>query len=736
MFLVAGSAALVAQPSNLISQLTGSQAAPSAESADAAEDEAAAVTAEAVEASQAELQEQLEEARSRLDAAGAGTSTDVVARIELLERLDRVFNDQLQALRQHEDLQVRAAEVERESQSGQTDLGIGFGAVSFEALEQLYDESDALQQAQRWSERSRESALDRKQTAADTFEATERARRSAREKADKNPGQFLIELETAQLRSRVAREELSLASLEWENLELEQTLIEPQLEQLRPRLEWIKKHFVPSPEARAARAEQREKRAEDLRDEIEEARRVAARAATDLARRESRTEAEARSLDPWRESRRLASSRMGLLSRQLTRLDEFAAIERQRFAVLQQTTTKAQAKLWADENENRLETQDGERRQHLGELIRIRRLHEVAPDREASAAERALRELASQWIETAETELADLDALRAARRRLQTELADMGVASMPSLSEAWPAFWDGVKTVWGYELFSVEDRPVRVSTLFVVALLVLLGVVAARRVSHFASDVAVKRFRWSQGRASAWRTLLYYGFLCFIVLTIFSLFHFSLTQFSVVSGALAVGIGFGSQNLLNNFISGIILLVERPISEGSLIEIDGEQLWVERIGIRSTVVRSFDNTHIVVPNSRLLEQPVANWTLSDDVVRQKIAVGVAYGSDTRLVERLLREVMGKLDIVLETPEPIVLFDDFGDNALNFVAILHTRLNDRFEALTEIRHAIVEAFAEAGVVIAFPQRDVHLDTAKPLQLEISRARPAAVVEGEA
>jgi potassium efflux system protein len=232
------------------------------------------------------------------------------------------------------------------------------------------------------------------------------------------------------------------------------------------------------------------------------------------------------------------------------------------------------------------------------------------------------------------------------------------------------------------------------------------------------------------GRRAAWQTLSFYGLFLFVLLAAFNLFHLSLTQFSVVSGALAVGIGFGSQNLVGNFISGIILLVERPVNQGDVIEIDGQPVTVEKLGPRSTIVRTFDNTHVILPNSRLLEQPVTNLTLSDDIVRNRIRVGVAYGSPTREVERVLREVMLGLEAVNRQPVPQVKFQDFGDGALVFDALFWSSITERGKAESELRHRIAEALEKRGIEMAFPLRDVHLDTSKPLQVQVTSARSAS------
>ncbi|MDI1247478.1 MAG: mechanosensitive ion channel, partial [Lacunisphaera sp.] len=187
-----------------------------------------------------------------------------------------------------------------------------------------------------------------------------------------------------------------------------------------------------------------------------------------------------------------------------------------------------------------------------------------------------------------------------------------------------------------------------------------------------------------------------------------------------------VGIGFGSQNLIGNFISGVILLLERPVNQGDVIEIAGRRVKVERLGARSTIVRTLDNTHMIVPNSLLLEQPVINWTLSDEVVRQQIKVGVAYGSPTRRVEELLLEVLAGVEGVRSEPKPLVKFAEFGESALDFEVFFWATIEERMETENEIRHRIAEVFAAEGIIMAFPQRDVHLETSSPLQVVFTSA----------
>ncbi len=199
-----------------------------------------------------------------------------------------------------------------------------------------------------------------------------------------------------------------------------------------------------------------------------------------------------------------------------------------------------------------------------------------------------------------------------------------------------------------------------------------------------------------------------------------------LRSLSIFAGAFGIGIGFGMQNIINNFVSGLILMAERPIKIGDLVEVDTLYGTVEYIGARSTRVRSSQNTHIIVPNSSFLQNNVLNWTLSDNLIRTSIKVGVVYGSPTREVERLLSKAVEEHEKILKIPEPRLLFTDFGDNSLQFEVhfwIVVKRMFDRRQIESDLRYQVDSLFREAGIVIAFPQRDVHLDSHKPIEVRV-------------
>jgi potassium efflux system protein len=223
----------------------------------------------------------------------------------------------------------------------------------------------------------------------------------------------------------------------------------------------------------------------------------------------------------------------------------------------------------------------------------------------------------------------------------------------------------------------------------------------------------------------------YFAYLLILIYAL-RMLNIPLAAFAFFGGAIAIGVGFGAQNLINNFISGFIIMAERPISIGNLIEVDGVLGQVEEIGARCTRVRTGANIHILVPNSAFLEKNITNWTLSDQKIRTKVIIGVIYGSPVKEVERLLLRAIKENERVIKDPEPFVVFSDFGDSALIFEIhfwISIRRVIERRLIESSVRFRVDDLFREAGIVIAFPQRDVHLDTLRPLEFRLTNSELA-------
>jgi len=215
-----------------------------------------------------------------------------------------------------------------------------------------------------------------------------------------------------------------------------------------------------------------------------------------------------------------------------------------------------------------------------------------------------------------------------------------------------------------------------------------------------------------------------------ILLFALCIVNIPIAAFALLGGAVAVGVGFGAQNLINNFISGFIIMGERPINIGDLIEVEGILGKVEEVGARCTRIRTGENINILVPNSSFLEKNIINWTLSDKKLRTCVTVGVVYGSPVDDVKRLLVQAVNETDKILKKPEPFVLFNDFGDNALIFGVYFWISVRRNLERRmieSSIRFRIDELFRAADIVIAFPQRDMHLDTQKSLEIQLLDSR---------
>ncbi len=286
--------------------------------------------------------------------------------------------------------------------------------------------------------------------------------------------------------------------------------------------------------------------------------------------------------------------------------------------------------------------------------------------------------------------------------------------------------WERVLEIWNYPLFTTsEGAIVAVSQLILAVMLVVIGVIVSRIIQH----VVRRRLATSTLQADVALVIdriLFYALLVIIIMTALSLLHVPLTAFAFISGAVAIGVGFGAQNIINNFISGWILMTERPIRIGDFIEVGDATGTVELVGNRSTRIRRTDGVHMLVPNSQMLEQTVVNWTLVDKMTRSIVRVGVAYGSPVRKVAELMQEVLNAHPSVRENPPARVIFEDFGDNALVFDGYFWCDVSSEREirqVRSDIRFSISDVFAEHGIVIAFPQRDVHLDAAAPVPVRM-------------
>lgn len=370
---------------------------------------------------------------------------------------------------------------------------------------------------------------------------------------------------------------------------------------------------------------------------------------------------------------------------------------------------------------------------------------------DAQAPGRRYEEAALASVRRAEDAVGELQVtalkVRAAAAHWSREFEALGAhrTAEEKLAEAWADAKDLARDVWNFELFAVEDtvdiagKPTTVSRGVTIGksigalLIFVVGFTVASGLARRAQHVMVTRFAVAESQARVLRRwVMMLAAFVLLVLTL-NLARIPLTVFAFLGGALAIGIGFGTQTLLKNLISGIIVLFERKVRVGDIVDVEGVQGIVTAVDIRSTTVRQFDGIETMVPNSMLLENKVTNWTGETPTMRRVVKVGVAYGSSTRQVAEILQKSAEEHGLVMKDPPPLVIFEDFGDNALVFALYFWVDVakNSGMQVQSDLRFMLEKRLAEAGIAISYPQRDLHLDTARPLQIEVvSSPLPAA------
>ena len=271
-----------------------------------------------------------------------------------------------------------------------------------------------------------------------------------------------------------------------------------------------------------------------------------------------------------------------------------------------------------------------------------------------------------------------------------------------------------IYTFDGFEIGSLKVIPVRIM-LAVVVFAVLLS--ASSWLKRQLERKWLIHTRMERSLRETVVTISGYTGFIFALLIGLSVAGVAFTNFAIIAGALSVGIGFGLQNIVNNFVSGLILLFERPIKSGDWIVVGSTEGYVKRIKMRSTLIQTFDRADVIVPNSELISSQVTNWMLYDTRGRARVPVGVAYGSDTQKVKEILLQVANEHPEVIKSglsPEPQVLFLGFGDSSLNFELRCHIRnIDERLRVISDMNFAIDAKFRENGIEIPFPQRDLHI-----------------------
>ncbi len=438
-------------------------------------------------------------------------------------------------------------------------------------------------------------------------------------------------------------------------------------------------------------------------------------------------------VETYRLELRAIQEKLPFLRKQLERLADNREVWQRRQQIYEGRPARATVREWLDETRKAtasLKVEEENEQLDRDELQNELQTRQAALDKdpESNRLERQVASLRG-LLDTHGQNLASIRTSQQLQLKLLSELESGSLTA--TFKDRLQDVWNAVGAVWNYELTSFGESPLTVRQVVTALALLLVGVVMSRAISRSLGRQVLRRLNIDASASASIQSLFYYLLIFFFAMFALKVVNVPLAAFTVLGGAVALGVGFGSQNIINNFISGLILHAERPVKVGDLIQLGDLYGNVEHIGARSTRVRTGANLEIIVPNSTFLQNNVINFTLSSDKTRTSVEVGVVYGSPVVTVSQLLRRAVLETGRVSKDPPPIILFKDFGNSALLFEVHfwIHMRtMMDRLQVESTVRYQIEQLFKEEGIVVAFPQQDVHLDTTSPLSVRVLASPP--------
>ena len=694
-----------------------------------------------------ERMRQVQEAITNYQAkhAQGAPPTDLLTELELLKWLDLSLAQSLASRSRDVQLQQEREELMRRNELG--DIGLpNSPPYSFLMLDDARDDLIAEQSRQESIRLETESAEAMLRSAQAMLSDSEKQRRAVREELDRAPdgserARLARHYDLAELKSRAARSSIDQYESAVRALETELAVSELQTQLIQKRVDTLKSSARFSEEELKTRLAVISTAEADLRSRLNQAQSELNEANRRLqeARRQAENAAAGEELSreivaTWKMASEALQEEISAINQLLGEIAVVRVSWKRRYDLANGLASTDDLLEWHHETDGIAERI--ERLKQLSEL----RLDELRDD--LVTLSKRVRNLDDQpnhpllpWLRSQSAEVerlvgvysANLVLIKTGERLLERFAVELDEEITPSSANRWLAISGTLlRGFWDFELTSIDDQPITVSKIVTGFGLLLLWYLLARQMSRVLGNRLLPRFGLNAGASVALQTISFYLMLTVFACITLEVINLPLTVFAFMGGAIAIGVGFGSQNVLNNFISGLIILAERPIRVGDLVDIDGLCGTIEAIGARSTRVKTGSNLEIIVPNSKFLENNVSNWTLSNTQIRTMVTVGVAYGSPTKDVERILRKAVTTHPNVLDDPEPTILFKEFGDNSLNFEVHFWVRMRTVMQGekvASDVRFAIDDLFRRADITIAFPQRDVHLEASAPIEVHV-------------
>ena len=674
------------------------------------------------------LQEQAQKAVAS-DAAPKASETEV----DLLKQIDVIIAQQKAASATLAD--VETAETEATTERSRIEIGqlAEEPPYSITLVDRIRDSIESLQAKSEALQASLQAAQEAVEQARKVVEDTNRAARQFKENNPDGDAKIVdLDARVSEELLVLRRQELAIAQASERVRSIKLEIAEAKIGLIGDQVTFSKEMLDKQINELDSRELELKRKAESLQREVQYAERRWMTSRQELDATPTPSADLLERVEALKSSEQALQQALNVTNQRLQRLPMIRTAWERRYLVVQGAATHRERRDWLAETIKQLEQLSRERRARQLKIEEVRgtALGVNAKIEATPAGDSELR----RWLELQQTSLNKQSetlangilAIDTAMRTLDRLQFQIEGEKGRTLAEWIADSWNYLNGIWNYELAHTEDASITVGEVLSSLLLLFIGFFAARWIS---SLLARRLPKWGIDEAgvSVIETLSFYILLIAFGLAALRYANVPLTVFTFLGGAIAIGVGFGSQNIINNFISGLILLAERPIKKGDLIHLDEMYGNVVKIGARSTMIRTGENLDIIVPNSKFLENNVTNLTRRDDRLRTSIAVGVAYGSPLDQVVGLLKQAASQSADVQDRPEPMVWFIDFGDNSLIFQInfwIKAKTLAQMRKIETEVRLNIDRLYREHGIVIAFPQRDLHIQTPRPIELRLT------------